>query len=125
MLHDWPGNVRELENAMERAAVLCRGPRVGVGDLPPELLAGPATARRAPKVPGASLYEIERHAILATMEAVNGSTSRAAAVLGVSVRKVQYKMREYEAADAAAPEPRADREPGEPELPLHASGPRR
>ncbi|MBS2028199.1 MAG: sigma-54-dependent Fis family transcriptional regulator [Deltaproteobacteria bacterium] len=125
MLYDWPGNVRELENAMERAAVLCRGPRVGVGDLPPELRAGPSSARRVPKVPGATLYEIERHAILSTLEAVGGSTSRAAAVLGVSVRKIQYKLREYEAADATPPEPRPQREPDQGELPLHAGGTRR
>ena len=125
MLYDWPGNVRELENAMERAAVLCRGARVGASDLPPELRAGPASVRRVPKVPGASLHEIERHAILSTIEAVGGSTSRAAAVLGVSVRKIQYKLREYAAADAVPLEPRRTDEETQAELPLEVVNTRR
>ncbi len=41
------------------------------------------------------MAEIEKYAILKTLEACHGSTSRAAAVLGISPRKVQYKLREY------------------------------
>jgi DNA-binding NtrC family response regulator len=100
--YDWPGNVRELENAIERAVVLCPGDTVRVEDLPPAL-----SARRSssgiipgPMVPGASLYEIERYAILKTLAATHGSTSRAAEMLGISVRKVQYRLKEY--AQAAA-----------------------
>ena len=90
----WPGNVRELENAVEHAVVRCRGERVGADDLPAALRAeaGPPAA---PRVPGSTLEEIERDAILRTLEAVGGSTSRAAEMLGISPRKIQYKLREY------------------------------
>jgi two-component system NtrC family response regulator/two-component system response regulator HydG len=46
-------------------------------------------------IPGSTLDEIEREAILRTLEAVGGSTSRAAALLQISARKIQYKLKEY------------------------------
>ena len=51
-------------------------------------------------IPGARLSDIERYAILETLAANGGSTSRAARVLGISVRKIQYKLHEYGAARA-------------------------
>jgi len=48
------------------------------------------------RIPGSTLADLEREAILRTLEAVGGSTSRAAAVLDISARKVQYKVREYQ-----------------------------
>ena len=92
--YGWPGNVRELENVIERAVVLCDGPRVEAKHLPATLT--PAALRdEAPKIPGATIQELERYAILKTLEACRGSTSRAAAILGISPRKVQYKLHEY------------------------------
>jgi DNA-binding NtrC family response regulator len=95
--HSWPGNVRELENVIERAVVLADGESIELSHLPPELV---QVARRGgvPNVPGATMDELERYAILKTMESVGGSTSRAAEILGISVRKVQYKLQEYSAA---------------------------
>ena len=95
--YTWPGNVRELENVIERAVVLADGDSIEVAHLPAEL--GVALRRSgAPAIPGASMDELERYAILKTMESVGGSTSRAAEMLGVSVRKIQYKLQEYGAA---------------------------
>ena len=96
--HDWPGNVRELENVVERAVVLSKGTDLTADDLPPTLR-GPRPRERAPGalIPGATLYEIEREAILRTLEMVGGSTSRAAEILGISVRKIQYRLKEYAA----------------------------
>jgi len=89
----WPGNVRELENVIERAVVLCEGPRLTAKHLPETVCVAPeATAVR---IPGSTLEEIERHAIVSTLEACGGRTGRAAQMLGVSVRKVQYKLNEY------------------------------
>ncbi len=92
--YNWPGNVRELENVMERAVVLAETNRIESEHLPPELV--PASKDGAmPPIPGATLTEIERYAILKTLEAYTGSTSKAAEVLGISVRKIQYKLQEY------------------------------
>jgi DNA-binding NtrC family response regulator len=113
--YGWPGNVRELENVIERAVVLTDGDTVELHHLPPELEA--ATRRGgAPAIPGASMDELERYAILKTMESVGGSTSRAAELLGISVRKIQYKLQEYSAApkgrgpSIAPPPPERDAE---------------
>ncbi|RKH18814.1 sigma-54-dependent Fis family transcriptional regulator [Corallococcus sp. CA047B] len=96
MSHDWPGNIRELENAVERAVVLARGEELTADDLPP-VLRGPRPSAESSErlIPGASLAAIEREAILRTLEMVEGSTSRAAEVLGISVRKIQYKLKAY------------------------------
>jgi DNA-binding NtrC family response regulator len=95
--YPWPGNVRELENVIERAVVLSDGETIELAHLPPELA---AVTRRssAPAIPGATMDEIERYAILKTMEAAGGSTGRAAETLGISVRKIQYKLQEYSSA---------------------------
>jgi len=98
--HRWPGNVRELENAVERAVVLVGGP-VLTSDLFPTLIPhGTAPeARLHPidgcRIPGSALADIEREAILKTLESVGGSTIRAARILRISPRKIQYKIREY------------------------------
>jgi DNA-binding NtrC family response regulator len=101
--YEWPGNVRELENAIERSVIICRGDTVRAGDLPAQV----ATAEKSvptggPVVPGATLAELEKYAILKTLELTGGSTSRAADILGISTRKVQYRLREYQGGAPAA-----------------------
>jgi two-component system response regulator HydG len=91
--HRWPGNVRELENAIERAVVFSDGELIEEEALPFE--AAPATIEGGPRVPGATMAELEKHAILATLEAVGGSTSRAAEMLDISARTIQYRLHEY------------------------------
>jgi DNA-binding NtrC family response regulator len=101
--YEWPGNVRELENAMAWAAGACTSDLVGIDDLPTALRgAGPDEGTGSALIPGASLFEIEREAILRTLDAVGGSTARAAEVLGVSVRKVQYRLKEYRTGQPVA-----------------------
>jgi two-component system, NtrC family, response regulator len=96
LAHDWPGNVRELENAIERAVVLAHGGELTIDDLPPSLRGAHAAAPAPSSVtPGATLREMERDAILRTLALVDGSTARAAKMLGISVRKVQYRLKEY------------------------------
>jgi DNA-binding NtrC family response regulator len=102
--YPWPGNVRELENAVERAVVLCRGDEISIQDLPAAVAATSGRAADgAPQVPGASIADLERWAILRTLEHTGGSTSRAAEILGISVRKIQYKLHEYSGTTAAPP----------------------
>ena len=48
-----------------------------------------------PPIPGSTIQDLERYAILKTLEACGGSTSKAAMILGVSTRKIQYKLHEY------------------------------
>ena len=97
----WPGNVRELENAIERAVVLCDEGRIERRHLPANI--APKDAPDGPpRIPGSSIDDIERFAILKTLEMCGGSTSKAAAVLGISSRKIQYKLHEY--ASTADPE---------------------
>ena len=102
LAHDWPGNVRELENAIERAIVLCADGELTLEDLPPSLRSAQAHAP-APSAltPGATLRDMERDAILRTLAMVDGSTTRAAEILGISVRKVQYRLKEYRAFPTA------------------------
>ena len=94
LAYPWPGNVRELENAVERAVVLCSEASVG-----PELLpghgGGESTLEMGVLVPGITLEELERLAILQALEAASGSTAKAAEMLGVSRRKVQYRLKEW------------------------------
>jgi DNA-binding NtrC family response regulator len=95
--YPWPGNVRELENVIERAVVLADGAALEPQHLPPEIA---VAARRngMPVIPGATMDELERYAIMKTLESVGGATGRAAEVLGISVRKIQYKLQDYGAA---------------------------
>ncbi len=90
--HRWPGNVRELENAIERAVVMSDGPKLDADDLPFDVaqpIQGPV------RIPGSTMAEIERYAILSTLEATQGSTARAAELLDISVRTIQYRLAEY------------------------------
>lgn len=92
--HDWPNNLPELRQILTQAQS-----RSDSGVIRAEHLSIPARSeRQRPAIPGARLEEIERYAILQTLAAQGGSTSRAARVLGISVRKIQYKLHEYGAS---------------------------
>ncbi|HEY0093297.1 MAG TPA: sigma-54 dependent transcriptional regulator, partial [Archangium sp.] len=114
--YDWPGNIRELENAIERAVVLAPGNELTTDDLPP-VLRGPRPVGSSPSslIPGATLAQIEREAILRTLEMVGGSTTRAAEILGISVRKVQYRLKEYGTSANGKPAPDSGPEDEDPE----------
>jgi len=86
MNYSWPGNVRELENLMERVAILCDG-EVRAEDLP--IATAQAQARPL------SWKEIERRAIEEALKRNHGNRTRAARELGISVRKLQYRLKEY------------------------------
>ena len=94
LAHPWPGNVRELQNAIEQAVVLCEADTVDVHDLP----IAPARTEAEPlrlMIPGVTLAELERFAILRTLEACGNSPTKAAAVLGISRRTIQYRLQEW------------------------------
>ena len=97
MNYSWPGNVRELENAIERAVVLSTGTLIDTKQLPAAIkpMAAPSGM---PVVPGATMAEVERYTILETLKSTGGSTSRAAEILGISPRTIQYRLHDYNAA---------------------------
>jgi DNA-binding NtrC family response regulator len=105
----WEGNVRELRNVVESVAVLAPHDEVRVEDLPEEYqdepppAEAPATAT-APgsRVPldaeGLTMEEIERRAILNALERTGGNRTRAASILGIGLRTLQRKLKEYRLA---------------------------
>jgi two-component system response regulator HydG len=109
----WPGNVRELENVIERGVVMAQGNEITASELPPNLT--DLKARAGVQIPGATLDEIERYAITKTLEATGGSTSRAAEILNISVRKIQYKLHEYQSAPKSARQALAPAVEGDPD----------
>ena len=91
--------MRELENAIERAVVLSSEPLLDPTHFPTLVARAPEEAAGlvgSVRIPGSTLADIEREAIQRTLESVSGSTTRAAHVLGISPRKIQYKLKEYE-----------------------------
>jgi two-component system NtrC family response regulator/two-component system response regulator HydG len=102
MRYDWPGNVSELRDILEHAVRSSDPGALGPEDLP-SLPGTPEESGPGPRVPGATIYEIEKDAILRTLEATGGSTSKAARILEMSVRKIQYKLKEYRVGPGASP----------------------
>ena len=93
--HDWPGNVRELKNVLERALIAALGETIAAADLP--LLGtseGPKPAR-TDAAAGLSLEKRERQTILEALESTGGHRERAARLLGVSVRTLYNRLRQY------------------------------
>jgi transcriptional regulator with PAS, ATPase and Fis domain len=80
----WPGNVRELENAIERAAVLCKDGVIHLEDLPAGIVRASYSPLGEPLGSGRSLQEVEHRHIQAVLESVDGNRSKAAQVLGIS-----------------------------------------
>jgi DNA-binding NtrC family response regulator len=86
----WPGNVRELQNVIERAVILSRG------EIDVPLLNLAAGTPRDAGVPGeGALQASERETIRKVLAEVGGNRKRAAQVLGISLRTLQYRIREY------------------------------
>jgi DNA-binding NtrC family response regulator len=106
MAFDWPGNARELRNVIERAVILCPdGAPLDAGHLPPGFGAAQAPAAQldAGVVPvrvGSTVGEAERLLIERTLEATNQNKTRAAEILGVSLKTLHNKLKEYSRASA-------------------------
>lgn len=106
MAYHWPGNARELRNAIERAVILCPdGAPLDAGHLPPGFgkaqipAAGPSyDSGVVPVQVGATVDEAERLLILRTLEATGQNKTRAAEILGVSLKTLHNKLKIYGAA---------------------------
>jgi len=104
--HDWPGNVRELKNAVHRAYILSDPPTVQAeaveavlgAPVAAEVVAEPAEEGVWPTVPvrvGERLDAVERKLLIATLEAVKGDRRTAAELLGVSLKTIYNRLKEY------------------------------
>jgi DNA-binding NtrC family response regulator len=91
--HDWPGNVRELRNVIERATIVARGSAIDVQDLPP-LASGtaPAPVAGVGLAAGTTVDEAERKLIELTLEHTGGNKTRAADLLGISLKTLHNKL---------------------------------
>lgn len=116
--YTWPGNVREVQNVCERAAVLCKGEVIERSMIEPWLLAADAmtgtglevkvvTGNGVPMLPtptseggliacdGRQLEDIERDAIIRTLNKFNGHRQRTAQSLGIGVRTLGLKLKKW------------------------------
>jgi two-component system, response regulator FlrC len=100
--HHWRGNVRELENCMHRAVLLATGEEIGADDL--VLQGGCATGADQPLV-GRTVADVERDLILSTLHYTLGNRTIAAAILGISVRTLRNKLRQYGEEGLPVPPP--------------------
>jgi PAS domain S-box-containing protein len=89
MLHDWPGNVRELENAIEHAFVLCREDLIRIEDLPEHLI---PSGDHVNLPAGVTLRDVEKAAILQTLQRNQGKKVAAARELGIDKNTLRRKM---------------------------------
>jgi DNA-binding NtrC family response regulator len=103
----WPGNIRELRNVIERAVILCDGDFIESRHLPPlEARPGPAApADGLALQPGTTVQEAEERLILLTLEHTGGNKTRAAEVLGISLKTLHNKLNRIKARDGAEEEP--------------------
>jgi DNA-binding NtrC family response regulator len=99
--HSWPGNIRELENTIERAVLMGEGTEIAPQDL---ILDGDdattGCAESAHIRAGVTVRDMERKLITTTLQAVNESRSQAAEMLGISIRTLRNKLKEYREANA-------------------------
>lgn len=93
--HPWPGNVRELENFMEKVMIFCRGPRIDLATLPWEVRRAPRESQDAFSLKQA-VERMEREYLRKALAATGGNRTQAARLLEISLRALQYKLKEYE-----------------------------
>ncbi len=96
--YDWPGNVRELRNLVERVSITAPSEVVTPEDLPAPLGAPPqagAVGHGIEVGAGMKLKELERQAIIATLEALDGNKTQAAKSLGIGLKTLYRKIKEY------------------------------
>jgi DNA-binding NtrC family response regulator len=93
--YHWPGNVRELRNVVERSVILSSGQFLETKHLPPYLTETPAPAAPAGGMaltPGMTVEEAENRLIMLTLDHSGGNKTRAAEILGISLKTLHNKL---------------------------------
>ena len=96
--YEWPGNVRELRNVIERATILANGELIEPQHLPVLGVAAAAAAAPAHGVtiaPGMTVDEAEQKLIMATLDSAGGNKTRAAEMLGISLKTLHNKLNRF------------------------------
>jgi two-component system response regulator FlrC len=113
----WPGNVRELDNCLHRAVLLAGGPEIGEDAILFQADArdgGPAAAGPEPSLPiggalagrtlvGRTVAEVERGLIIDTLHEAGGNRTHAAVILGISIRTLRNKLKQYACEGCSIP----------------------
>ena len=114
LAHTWRGNVRELENTLHRAVLLARGATIdaeaielGADALAPASVPTAAPGTGVAGLVGRRMDEVERDLILQTLRHTEGNRTHAATILGISIRALRNKLRDYAAEGLAVPPPGA------------------
>ena len=113
--HSWPGNVRELENSIHRAVLLSAGPEIG-----PEAIAlggsragagATSTSGDGTNLVGRTVADVERELIIVTLTHCLGNRTHAANILGISIRTLRNKLKQYNEEGIPVPMPREGERP--------------
>jgi transcriptional regulator with PAS, ATPase and Fis domain len=101
--YHWPGNVRELKNAVERAVIMSRGPKITLADIMPRHLRGASAVPASVTIPvGATVSDARRQLVLRTFASTAGDVERTAKVLGVSADEVRRDVLSFLNSETAA-----------------------
>ena len=96
--YEWPGNVRELENSIHRAVLLAQGEKIEPSDIfSVEKLSSNQTISSDPNLSlvGRTVSEVEKELIISTLDHCSGNRTHAATILGISIRTLRNKLKEY------------------------------
>ncbi|MEW6616473.1 MAG: sigma-54 dependent transcriptional regulator [Thermodesulfobacteriota bacterium] len=93
--YTWPGNVRELENIVERMVIMCRGEIISLNDLPSAIGGSQQEEEQSEIIMGHTLRDTEREVIRRTLEKTGGNRTKASAILGITRKTLQNKIKEY------------------------------
>ena len=111
--HHWRGNVREMENVIHRAVLLAAGPDISADDVELTQLDGTKQAATPPSgqaagvasLVGRRMDDVERDLIIETLGHTLGNRTHAATILGISIRALRNKLRDYAAQGVTVPPP--------------------
>jgi two-component system response regulator FlrC len=96
----WRGNIRELENVIERAVLFAGSGPLKIDHV---VIEEPALSPQISSLPSGSLWEMEKDLILRTLERQGGNRTYAARTLGISIRTLRNKLREYRHLSGGVP----------------------